>query len=317
MELAIMKTFPSIMRLGVLMLCLAPGLAFAEAVDTTNFSVFQSGDPAMASEVNANFDALKTAVDDNADDIDTNRADIELNILDISANSDALAVNAGAIDANDQSISTLSTQKQDQIFASCSPGSFVSEINPDGSYQCGVESQLSIGSCPVDSAIRVIDPNGSVTCQSLPNPPRTLSIPASALAFGPADPVARHSHGLLWDFFGAGGASLLVAAPPDYAGGDVTFSIFFRTTTATTGAVSFVLEPNSFDAGDTLGPAGLVSGTPIAVGGSSMGLYEQSFTIPELLLSSGWWYSAMRRQGSGANYVDDIVVMSVAFTYQP
>ena len=46
-------------------LFLIPFIAFTDTVDTTDWTVFEPGSPAVASEVNNNFDALKSAVDDN------------------------------------------------------------------------------------------------------------------------------------------------------------------------------------------------------------------------------------------------------------
>ena len=56
-----------------------------------------SGTPAVAGEVNANFDAVETAVDDNDARITTNEADITTNKADIATNKGDIATNKGDI----------------------------------------------------------------------------------------------------------------------------------------------------------------------------------------------------------------------------
>ena len=58
---------------------------------------FVSGTPAVAGEVNANFDAVETAVDDNDARITTNEADITTNKADIATNKGDIATNKGDI----------------------------------------------------------------------------------------------------------------------------------------------------------------------------------------------------------------------------
>ena len=60
-------------------------------------NTFVSGTAASASEVNANFSAIKAEVDDNDNRITTNAGDISANAGDISANAANIAANTNAI----------------------------------------------------------------------------------------------------------------------------------------------------------------------------------------------------------------------------
>ena len=83
----------------------------AEVENTLN--IFASGTPAVAAEVNENFDKVADAVNDNHDRITTNTADIANNTAEIATNASeieahatAIAANAAEIAANAASIAT-------------------------------------------------------------------------------------------------------------------------------------------------------------------------------------------------------------------
>jgi len=78
----------------------------AHAGEVTIPNTFSAGTPAVADEVNANFAAVETAVDDNAANISDNAADILSSEADITANSSAISANASAIAAHADSITT-------------------------------------------------------------------------------------------------------------------------------------------------------------------------------------------------------------------
>jgi len=205
----------------------------ASAGDLTIPNTFTSGTPAVAAEVNANFNETETAVDDNNLRIDENAADIE-------AISSAL---------------------------------FNFEIV------------------------------------------RTVSIPANAMMYTAEDPVTQHGLGLEWSNTYSGGTVIAVKAPADYAGDDVMFHIFFYTTTATAGNVSFFLRPNSYNSGGNLFDPGSISGDPVPVSG--LLVYDQSFTIPANRMTGDWWYTTIQRDSTSpsSTYLDNVVVISSAFDY--
>lgn len=78
------------MRLTIATLALLASTAVL-ADDLTIPSTFQPNTPARAADVNANFDAVETAVDDNAADIAANTTNIAANMMKIQENKDAIA----------------------------------------------------------------------------------------------------------------------------------------------------------------------------------------------------------------------------------
>ena len=102
-----MKLFFKHILLSALLTMTFFSLSQAGEVDVPN--TFQSGSPAIAAEVNENFAAIETAVDDNAVDIEANTSAINANATYISTNAAATTANAAAINANATGISTNAT----------------------------------------------------------------------------------------------------------------------------------------------------------------------------------------------------------------
>ncbi|MFC1771755.1 formylglycine-generating enzyme family protein [Pseudomonadota bacterium] len=72
-------------------------------------NTFTAGTPAVADEVNANFTAVKGAVDDNAGDIATNTGNITTNTGAIATNTGNITTNTNAISVNTGNITTNTT----------------------------------------------------------------------------------------------------------------------------------------------------------------------------------------------------------------
>lgn len=81
-------------------------VAQADTVDSGAMTTFTAGSPALAEDVNGNFTAITTAVDDNATDIGTNAAAIADNASDIADNAAGVSTNASGIATNASGIST-------------------------------------------------------------------------------------------------------------------------------------------------------------------------------------------------------------------
>jgi len=81
----------------------------AFAADVTIPNTFSAGSPAVAADVNANFSAVKTAVDDNNARVTTNSTNITNATNGISANTASAATNASGIASNASNISTNSS----------------------------------------------------------------------------------------------------------------------------------------------------------------------------------------------------------------
>ncbi len=78
----------------------------ATASDVTGITTFTSGTPALAAEVNDNFSAIKTAVDDNQAQIGAVKITADTNTADIATNTGNITTNAGSIATNTDSIVT-------------------------------------------------------------------------------------------------------------------------------------------------------------------------------------------------------------------
>ncbi len=104
----------SAIAIGATIFALGGTSAWAGSLTIPN--TFSANTPAVAAEVNANFTATKTAVDDNdarittnATDIATNAANITTNATDISTNQSAISTNTASIVTNAGNISTNSS----------------------------------------------------------------------------------------------------------------------------------------------------------------------------------------------------------------
>ena len=78
----------------------------AAADDLTLPNTFQAGTPARAAEVNANFSAVETSVDDNAADIAVVSASVQTYAQNISSNTQNISLNGQNISSNAQNISS-------------------------------------------------------------------------------------------------------------------------------------------------------------------------------------------------------------------
>ncbi|MCP4002166.1 MAG: hypothetical protein GY727_14750 [Gammaproteobacteria bacterium] len=138
-------------------------------------NTFTAGTTALAAEVNANFAAIETAVDDN-----------DLRITD---NDNRVTSNISLIGQNTTTISS----KQDRVSGNCPAGQSIRVINPDGTVSCESDNDTnttySAGSglnlsgttfsvdpaetqnrvtqgCAAGFSIRVINLDGTVSCES-------------------------------------------------------------------------------------------------------------------------------------------------------
>jgi hypothetical protein len=80
------------MQLTILFAIVVFSVGGATASEVTGLTSFTSGTPAKASEVNDNFSAVKTAVDDNAADITTNASDVATNAAKLSLGGSSVTV---------------------------------------------------------------------------------------------------------------------------------------------------------------------------------------------------------------------------------
>jgi hypothetical protein len=79
----------------------------AMADDLTIPNTFQAGTPARAAEMNANFSAVETSVDDNAADMAIVSQNVATYVQNISSNAQGISSNAQNISSNDQDIDVI------------------------------------------------------------------------------------------------------------------------------------------------------------------------------------------------------------------
>ncbi len=89
-------------------LALASSLSFAQGVAVTN--TFTSGQPAVAAEVNQNFQDVVTGVNNNGTAIITNENNITANTGNITTNTNSITNNAVNISTNSANVSTLTSR---------------------------------------------------------------------------------------------------------------------------------------------------------------------------------------------------------------
>lgn len=106
------------------------GLAHAGPVGP--LTTFTANTTAKASEVNANFTAVKSAVDDNDGRITSNAAGISTNATGITTNAAGIATNASGIASNTTAIGG----KQNRVTGVCAVGSAIRTVNADGTVVC-------------------------------------------------------------------------------------------------------------------------------------------------------------------------------------
>ena len=142
---------------------------------------------------------------------------------------------------------------------------------------------------------------------------RSVLVPAGALSFNDTWGMAAHSDGLLMPQDYRGEAGFTLAKPEDYAGGDVTLKVVFRTTTGNSGYVHFFARPRSFAAGDPVTDAASLDLALVQVAGEA--IHETSVEVPAARLGQAIWYFTLQREGASSTYADDIVLNGVSLEY--
>ncbi|WP_178988194.1 hypothetical protein [Winogradskyella schleiferi] len=147
-------------------------------------------------------------------------------------------------------------------------------------------------------------------------PSTTISFHASSMGKSPTSTVITDSStGLEWTNSFSSSSNIILKKPDNYNGEDVEFSIFFRTTSSSSGIVQFFIRPRSFNSGDGFTDSASVTSVGINVSGTSgFGtFYEQSITIPASRFTDDWWFISIQRNTE--SYLDDVIVMSASLTY--
>ena len=151
-----------------------------------------------------------------------------------------------------------------------------------------------------------------------------ISFPANALSFDPnSDAIEHHQLGLHWEE-ADDALGFALQRPKDYAGGDMTLTIYFRTGLQPPegDVIEFGVRPDSADPPQTRGLT--LAGDPIRDEGvaiPSMSQFShfrgiQELTIPELNRDHSWWIFSVERLTDQANpYEGSLYIHAVSLEY--
>lgn len=145
---------------------------------------------------------------------------------------------------------------------------------------------------------------------------RTIPVTAGALAYRSASSnFELVNRGLEWGTQNES-TTLTVPAPADYAGGPVTFRVFFEFVSDDAGTLQFTVASVGFNSGSSFETFGSVGATPTDSPETLNALFEQSVLIEEGMgfsETADWWFFRLNRQGS---YPGNVRVMSIAIDYE-
>jgi hypothetical protein len=158
--------------------------------------------------------------------------------------------------------------------------------------------------------------NGSVTSDDIQDRRQTISFPANALNYRPGSIINEDAAGLVWAYDDAESAYLIISRPADWDGeSDVEMRLYFLPTITSRGNVHFFVQPRAFNPGDVFEKAEELSDDPVQVLQMNT-VREQVITIPAPFFEEGaLWAISIRRAGWESTYRYDVVLMSVALSY--
>jgi hypothetical protein len=143
------------------------------------------------------------------------------------------------------------------------------------------------------------------------------TVPAQALNVSGAAPT-RSGDGVAWanDFHGS--ATLDIARPKDWAGGNLTYRILFEAPDASTGNVRFFIRPSGWNNGNLYFSVNQssISTNTVALDGQRR-MHEVVVTIPASRMTGrAYWYITLQRDSDVASsFSGSVTVHSVTLNY--
>jgi len=221
----------------------------AFAADVTIPNTFTAGSPAVAADVNANFSAVKTAVDDNNARVTTNSTNITNATNGISANTSSAATNASGIASNAANISTNSSTA---VINAAGVASNASNISTQGSSIATNAANISSNTSSASTnASNITSNTGNISTNASNISSNSGSIAANT------NSASSNSSGIATNTSNIATNTAAIAAIPsatvydyrDYltTASSKTFSVASNTYCADSETRSFVRTPNGSD----------------------------------------------------------------------
>lgn len=156
----------------------------------------------------------------------------------------------------------------------------------------------------------------------------TISFPAAALGFDPdSTDLERTANAVNWqEMIEGDGIYINLQRPADYAGGDVTLTVYFQTPSGAPAGeiVDFGAQAHSYTPPTTVSMALIldpIRGEGVALPDTSGTLIRhfrgiQELTLPESRLTGSWWHLSLARMSDHSNtYEENLTVYGVSLEY--
>jgi hypothetical protein len=283
--------------------------AVAGAGTITKPYTFVDGDPAVAAEVNANFDTVYDQVNINTPAIGT---------------------------------------KQDRVSGTCPTGSSIRTIAENGTVTCetddvgsgditGVTAGSGLTGGGTSGSVTLSIPAGGVTAahiaadavgsseiaagavgsSEIADAIRTISIPARALSASPSSTdTTLEFNGYRMKPTYAASVNGVIPLPANYAGGSVTMYLYFTNIGGVSGTVDFFIRAAGRYVGEVMSDPGSITSSGAVTVSTHTSLYKQTFVISNVAASDDILHIyGIQRGGPGESHTGDVSLVGIEIAY--